>query len=219
MIVCGYPGAVHDASELVRSYLFLRRGVGLLGTALPFVLIAGNLLIEKELLYSVSGYYHSSMRDVYVGTMCAIGVFLLFYRGYARSDRAASIVAGVAAIGVAIFPIPDGTPITSTASGVLHLVFAVVLFGTFAYFCLVEFRKSDAPQPTARKRRRNQVYLVTGVIIVGCLVLVPIVELIGGLDHLRPVLWLEAVATVAFGVAWLTKGEAILGDQAPGSVR
>jgi hypothetical protein len=210
---------VHDATQLVRSYLFLRRGLGLMGIALPFVLILGTAIADGELLYSISGYYHSSMRDVYVGTMCAIGVFLLFYRGYARSDRVASIVAGISAIGVALFPVPGNARVTSTVSGVLHIAFAVVLFATFAYFCLIEFRKSDTARPAGRKRRRNEMYLVTGLIIVACLVLVAVVELIGGLDDLRPVLWLEAIATVAFGVAWLTKGEAILGDRAPGGVR
>lgn len=29
----------------------------------------------------------------------------------------------------------------------------------------------------------------------------------------RPVYWLEATAIVALGVSWLSKGEAILGDQ------
>ena len=191
----------------------------MLGTALPFVLIIGTWLVDGELLHSISGYYHSSLRDIYVGTMCAVGVFLLFYRGYACSDWLASIVAGIAAIGVALFPIPAGGPIVEDAVGMLHLVFAVVLFGAFAYFCLVEFPKSGAIRVTARKMRRNQVYRVTGLIIVACLALVAVVELIGGFDHLRPVLWLEAIATVAFGVAWLTKGEAILGDPAPSSVR
>ncbi|MGH3469686.1 MAG: DUF998 domain-containing protein [Thermocrispum sp.] len=203
-----------DAKQLlVRSYLFLRRGLGLIGMALPFVLVVGNLLAGGGLLGSISQYYHSDLRDFYVGALCAIGVFLLFYRGYERSDRTASIVAGVAAIGSAVFPIAsDPADGAEEAVGVVHVVLAAVLFLTFAYFCLVEFRKTGVLPPTPRKLQRNQVYLVTGAIILGCLVLVVVVELLGVLGQLRPVLWLEAIATVAFGVAWLTKGEAILGD-------
>lgn len=202
---------------LVRSFVFLRRGVGLLGMGLPFVLIVGNLLIGDGLLYSVSGYYHSDLRDIYVGGMCAVGVFLLFYRGYERTDRIASIIAGIAAIGAALFPLAPPGPVTDNQQivGVLHVVFAVVLFGTFAYFCLFEFRKTGGLGPTMRKLKRNKVFLVSGVIIVVCMVLAVASLLLPVLDEGRPILWLEAIATVAFGVAWLTKGEMILGDPGP----
>jgi hypothetical protein len=32
---------------------------------------------------------------------------------------------------------------------------------------------------------------------------------------LHPELWLESIAVMSFGLAWLTKGEAILGDVLP----
>ena len=32
-------------------------------------------------------------------------------------------------------------------------------------------------------------------------------------DSLAPIFWLESLAVVAFGVSWLTKGEAILKDE------
>jgi hypothetical protein len=38
-------------------------------------------------------------------------------------------------------------------------------------------------------------------------------ELVAVLGALKPVFWLEAGAIVAFGVAWFTKGEAILHDR------
>jgi hypothetical protein len=37
-------------------------------------------------------------------------------------------------------------------------------------------------------------------------------------ERLEPRFWLEAIAIVAFGVSWLTKGEAILKDQEVPSV-
>jgi len=33
------------------------------------------------------------------------------------------------------------------------------------------------------------------------------------LQNFKPVFWLEALSVVSFGVSWLTKGEAILGDE------
>jgi hypothetical protein len=37
-------------------------------------------------------------------------------------------------------------------------------------------------------------------------------DITGSLDRLAPVFWFEGLAVVAFGVSWLTKGEAILKD-------
>ena len=34
------------------------------------------------------------------------------------------------------------------------------------------------------------------------------------LEAYDPVFWLETIAVVAFGISWLTKGEAILRDEA-----
>lgn len=199
---------------LVRSFLFLRRGVGFIGMTLPFVLILGNLLVGGGVLYSISGYYHSDLRDIYVGALCACGVFLLFYRGYGRSDQVASIVAGVSAIGAALFPIapPLGASRVDEVVGALHITFAAVLFLTFAYFCLFEFPKTGGMRPTARKLKRNQVYRLSGIVILLCLALILVAGLIPGTSELRPALWLESIATLAFGVAWLTKGLAILGE-------
>jgi hypothetical protein len=44
------------------------------------------------------------MRNVFVGALCALGVFLVAYRGYDGVDDAITDVAGFAVIGVAFFP-------------------------------------------------------------------------------------------------------------------
>ncbi len=207
------PPAPHD--PLVHSYLYLRRAVGLLGMALPLVLVVGGLLLTGELLGSISGYYYSGLRDVYVGAMCATGVFLLCYRGYGRVDDATANAAGIAAIGVALFPTrPVDPDARERVFGHLHLVSAAVFFLALAFFCLVLFRRTDATAPTGRKLKRNAVYLVSGVVILVCLVLIPVTGALFDLGALRPALWLESLAILAFGVAWLTKGQVILGDVA-----
>jgi hypothetical protein len=210
------PATTSLQDTLVHSYLFLRRAIGLIGLALPPVLIVGNLLLGGGLLGSISTYYYSDLRNVYVGAMCAVGVFLLSYRGYEKRDDVIADVAAVAAIGVALFPTtPDGNPTrTDQVVGVLHLVFAAVFFLTLAYFCLVLFRKSSTPNPTGRKLQRNRVYLASGVTILVCLVLIAVISWFfdEATRSLHPALWLESIATLAFGLAWLTKGEAILGD-------
>src|SRR4051794_38276106 len=96
-------------NALVQSYLFLRRAIGVIGVALPPVLILGKLLVDGGgLLDSLSGYYYTDVRNVFVGAMCATGVFLLSYRGYSRADNIAGNVAAVAAVGLALCPTKPG---------------------------------------------------------------------------------------------------------------
>jgi hypothetical protein len=198
-------------NSLVHSYLFLRRAIGLIGLALPVVLIVGNLVWPPgPLLDSISSAYYSPLRCVLVGSMVAIGVFLVCYRGYGRVDDIAGNVAGGAAIGVGLFPT---TPVTgaSTGQGVvgdLHTAFAGIFFLTLVFFCLVLFPRSDG-SPTPRKNRRNVVYRVTGILILASIILIGVVKLTDGLAFLHPMLWLETVAILAFGVAWAVKGETL----------
>ncbi len=68
---------------------------------------------------------------------------------------------------------------------------------------------------TPQKKKRDLIYRTCGIVIALCLVLVPIESLVIGapIQRFRPLFWLEAVAVVAFGIAWLVKGETILKDK------
>jgi len=210
------PGSV---GSLVLSYLGLRKAIGIIGTALPFALAFGKILLEGPgIQSSISSHYHSGMRDVFVGSLCAIAVFLMSYRGYERQDDIAGDLACVFALGVALFPTTpemNATPVDKIV-GALHLIFAACFLLTLAFFSLVLFRKTDPTQtPTRRKLQRNAVYAVCGYAILTCLALVVVVALMSSdspVKRLDPVFWLESVAVVAFGASWLTKGEAILKD-------
>ncbi len=205
--------------SLVRSYLTLRKSVGIIGISLPFVLVFGKWLFESPgIQYSISAYYYTGMRNIFVGSLCAIGVFLFSYRGY-KSDGPTGILASIFSIGVALFPAaPEGSA-SAGVIGTLHLLFAASMFLTLAYFSLVLFTKTDPTKtPTPRKLQRNSVYRVCGFVILGCV----LIMFLGGwlpknhsIDALHPTFWLESIAIVAFGVSWLVKGEAILGDLPP----
>jgi hypothetical protein len=65
---------------------------------------------------------------------------------------------------------------------------------------------------TPRKRARNKVYIACGLAMIGSFLVIayqkyaaPKASIFGA----------EAVAIAAFSLAWLTKGQAILGDTAP----
>ncbi len=56
------------------TYLALRKAVGWIGILLPLVLILGMLLIFRgdAIQKTISQYYYTGMRDVFVGALCAI---------------------------------------------------------------------------------------------------------------------------------------------------
>src|SRR5689334_5098109 len=86
----------NSPDPLLISYLTLRKIVGLLGVFLPAVLAVGNMLMRGGwyMQPSISDYYYTEMRDVFVGMLCAVALFLLSYKGYDSRDRNASLFAG-----------------------------------------------------------------------------------------------------------------------------
>ena len=216
------PGAPRGPNDsLIISYLALRTTIGVLGMALPFAVAVGAWLIfQRGLQESISAYYYTGTRGVFVGTLWAIGVFLFAYRGYDKWDRLAGYLACLFAIGASLFPTaPDCQQCSySKLSADLHAIFATLLFLTLSSISLFLFRQTDPTQtPTKQKLQRNVVYLVCGLIMLGAIVLVPVVWFVPAVATAtaayRPVFWLESIAIVAFGVSWFTKGEAILADE------
>ena len=61
-------------------------------------------------------------------------------------------------------------------------------------------------------------YRVCGYTMLTAIVLILVYNMapdsiVAGLRKFQPVFWLEAIAIEAFGIAWMTKGQAILKDQ------
>jgi hypothetical protein len=202
----------------------LRRGVGVIGIALPFVLILGHFYFARKVVLagSISQYYYTEMRDVFVGGMCAMGVFLICYR-YARPDDILSTMAGVLAIAVAIFHTTDGRKLPVSANdklvGILHLVAAAGLLLLLAVFCFFLFPRRNPGVPVTRQRRmRTGSYYVCGTIIVASLLAAGACKLLlpkDTVDSLKLILWCEVAAVLAWGAAWLIKGETLFKDPAP----
>jgi hypothetical protein len=201
------------------SYQNLRQAIGWIGVALPIVVAAGKAVTQGPgIQESISAYYYTDMRNYFVGSLCAIGIFLMTYRGYDWRDLAAGRMACVFAIGVAFFPTtpsPTATHFQKIIGG-MHLTFAALLFLTLSYFSWFLFTQTDPNgTPTPRKRQRNRVYRVCAVVMVACIVLIPFVRP-GGWFPLswwpHAVFCLESLTIIAFGVSWLTKGEGILAD-------
>ncbi|QQA43402.1 hypothetical protein [Pelagovum pacificum] len=217
----------NSRDEMVLSYTRVRMALGVLGLMLPVVLIIGGLLEEPGIEPTISDFFHTTYRDIYVGTLCSIGVFLISYRGYRREpgeiidDDWLATAAGASAFGMALLPTASRTGEIATVSQrylgmsvtpVAHYLCALVFFASLAAFCFIKFAR------TARPARRR-IYIFSGWVILASLAATSVAaafkNYIGGegarivLEY-RLIFWFEAVGVWAFGLSWLVKSRADL---------
>jgi hypothetical protein len=203
-------------NSLVISSVHLRALVGILGIALPIVMLLYALLLSPcgGIEQSISAYYHTHMRNVFVGILCGVGVFMITYKGYEPKDTRASTLAGIFAICVAMFPTSDPSAcehngLVNGTIGTVHLIMALGLFATFAYMSIALFTLTGGHK-TNKKKQRNTLYRICGWTVVGCIVLIAAHQFTGLFPAaMRPVFCLETIALLAFGISWLTKGEGV----------
>jgi hypothetical protein len=170
-------GEPSDPLSVATSYVILRNGIGVLGFALPIVMIVGGGL--DHIQGSLSAYYHFSadrpgqygagmMRDLFVGMLCAIGAFLFFYRGHSLQEDIALNVAGISAVLVALFPMdwPPGSGAAATTAAKIHSGAATLFFVMIAYVCV--FRGRDTlciVDDDLRRRTFERIYLIFGLLM------------------------------------------------------
>jgi hypothetical protein len=210
----------------LRSYLLMRAIIGFIGVTLPLVLVVGDHLIGRGVPFvrgSVSDYYYSGMRDFFTGSMFAAGIFLIAYKIFERSlNNLLTVIAGLAAFAVALFPtnraVP-GTPLTPlqdrlgeatvaqvhlASSGVFILSLAVISF----FFGLQEGRRTQQ-RPTGRAMLSPHFWRwfhwTAALLILASVAFLGVTEF----QHTYPAhsrFVAETVAVVAFGLSWLFKG-------------
>jgi len=201
-------------SDQTYSYLALRKAVGWIGILLPFILMTGTFLIFNGdgIQKTISQYYYTGMRDVLVGALCAIALFMFFYRGYSKWDNRAGNLAGIFALGIAWFPTSSIDP--QNLTGKIHFLCATIFFLILANFSIVIFTKKD-PDPTDQKRKRNMIYVACGVVMIVSLAAIMIYFTFFHIPNSEShfVFWAETIALIAFGVSWLTKGGSLYPDK------
>ena len=108
--------------RILRSWYSTRLTVGILGIAMPFVLIIGDLFVLEGSAWtrgSLSAYYHSGCATCSSASCCIVGVFLISYRmsDWRHPDNWLSTAAGIAALLVAFFPTTTGDGEIPTLAG------------------------------------------------------------------------------------------------------
>jgi hypothetical protein len=215
-----------ETPELI-SYQTTRRAIGWLGILLPVVLLLGSFLFDNccVLQPSISHYYYTNMREIFVGVLCSVSLFLFTYKGYTPLDSIAANAAGLFCLGIAIFPTGLMTGfecqrevksiIFFNGQSTVHYISAGSFFVTLALTSFFLFTKSKLPvaDRTPEKYKRNVVYRICAIIMVLSLIVILLANWVWKVpDHSHLTYWMESVALVAFGVSWLTKGEALFGD-------
>lgn len=216
----------------VRSYLHIRRGVGVIGIALPTLLffIDWLFLLRADAVVrgSLSAYYHSPARDLFVGSLCIVGVLLITYMAAqpTKADYWLSTLAGVAVLGVALLPtarpnLDEGAPrcgpdtaglpgctklqetFGETAVAAVHFTSAAVFILSLAALCFVFARRE---RQFTRRHKRVLFHRGCGTLILAAVAWV----VVGGMAEATilgfTALYVgEVVSVYAFGASWLLK--------------
>jgi len=103
------------------SYLSIRKTIGCIAIAIPIVLPLYNYLTNfvgltitpynftcRQAIWqdSISHHFHTPARDLFVGALCAVALFMFFYKGLDNIDNWLANAVGICALGVAFFPTP-----------------------------------------------------------------------------------------------------------------
>ena len=217
--------------DLLISYHKLQQTVGWIAFLMPIaVRLIAYLSQGIFTTNSISAYYYTNTRDVFVGALVAGGIVLAFFRSEHRCDCWLAIVAGLAAIGIALFPMDVATGIlhssataTSESEQMLvqalrtgvhgpvgyHFIFVTLFFVTTFYLVAFRFRANTPPAAGDRKKQRNTVYVVCGGLMGLAFVWIGILWL---LDRQGSIFWPETLAVMSFACAWLVKGQLVLKD-------
>jgi hypothetical protein len=224
------------AALYVKSYLITRSLVGFIGIALPIAFIIGEAFFLRGDVHvrgSISAYYHSAMRDLFVAGLCVIGFLLMTYMSAQTRtwDFWLSLVAGVAVVGVAFFPtrrpglasdaplcgskpVPAGcAPIQQalgeTTTAVIHFACATIFILSLAAIAfLFAYREKKFENDT----RMALVQRICGWAIIAAIVWVVLGFAVNlTIWELTPLYLGEVVCVWAFGISWLLKGRDLRG--------
>lgn len=181
---------VHN--HIHETYHSLRIGLAALAVALPFILILGGLFVYGiERQGELSAYYFAQtpgqthlgvypMRSWFVGILCAIGSFLVLYRGFSNTENWLLNFAGISAVATAIIHMrvpPDCAicggeyfPSWPTA----HLTFAAAFFILMAWVSVACSEETLIELDAGKAANYQKVYDTLAALMVLVVVVVPI---------------------------------------------
>jgi hypothetical protein len=121
-VAAGGLGGLRDVTR--KSYRYLRVAVVALALLLGIALILEIVWGGRERFGSISGYYYSPVRSIFVGALVAIGPALVSIKGRAGWEDTMLDLAGMLAPVVALVPtpLPDARDDVDCAAGVAKCI-------------------------------------------------------------------------------------------------
>jgi hypothetical protein len=206
----------------VLAFLWLRTLVGILGIALPLVVILIDRFAYSEEPFprgSISVYYYSGVRDLFVAIMASTGIFFIAYKLTERTlENTLSIIAGASAILIPLFPTkPQPADLPPTALQKLlsvNEVFAVHFVFSLAFLLSltgISFMFGWRERERTRRKGQKLSPRAWGIYHFTCagLMLLALLWIAVTLSvHWPPKALLagEWATAWAFGASWLAKG-------------
>jgi hypothetical protein len=219
-----------QTAPYLRSFLVMRLGIGALGFTLPLILVFGNRWAFGEAPMfrgSLSAYYYSGFREIFIGFIGTMGGFLLMYKIVERSlENTMSILAGASAMLIPFFPTNQPgyvknldadhkIPLTLLQRSwgektVAHIhygasiAFLIFLTIIVAWFSVHEFR-DDRSGKVVSKRIWGSIHLASALVMTGTLIWL-------GLAHIEKwgpdnaLLIGEWICAWSFSISWILKG-------------
>jgi hypothetical protein len=187
------------------SYRNLRAIIGYVGLTLPVVLLLAGV-VDAHIEGSISAYYYTKVGDVFTGTLCVIGVFLVAYRLTSWAiDNIATTLAGVSALGVAFFhAAPKNPTLSQLRLSDVHLTCAAALFVLLGAISLFIFPRDVLPD----QKWRANCYMGLGALIWLSIILMPTLNALARsfYDDNHVFFILETICVMAFAVSFILKG-------------
>jgi hypothetical protein len=198
---------------------FQKTILGLLGfflvpCAIGFGLLGDNsAIVNPKWWYSISMTYYANSQICMIGVLFSMAVLFLSYVGYDASDKILTMISGVSALGIVVFPCGHDDILITGLFGLecatsfkIHCACACVMFVSFAIMVGYNFRRSrDGEEVTDEKKIRNKIYSICAGVIVVFMLNQVVASYFG-----FPGYWTlinEAVMLWAFSFAWLVKAE------------
>ncbi len=194
--------------HILDTYFSTRVGIAIIGILFPLILWLIGLTLGVELQGSISAYYHTSMRNVFVGILFAIGASLYLYKGYSTVEDFVLDGAGILALGIALLPTscPAEVECSTFTAPFWHGVSAILFFLLIAYVCI--FRSKDTLDQSQMDKSQIRIYTIIYWILGFSMVALPLfaavwLNLVNETGSL--VFWVELAGIWVFSAYWIVK--------------
>lgn len=207
--------------HILATYFDLRVGVAAIAFLFPVILPLMGKYLGVEFQPSLSDYYHTYMRNGFVGMLFIIGAFMYLYRGFSNWENWLLNAAGLLAVCIALLPTDIKCRMGDLACEaqakevfsmpLLHGISSVMFFIVIALVCITCSRLtlSQIKENGYRKKLYAYIYWILGFLMVALPLtaagIARFTELANPDNGSHIIFWVEYAGVWVFATYWLVK--------------